>query len=48
MATAAETLATALDDIDQHGYASPLLALERLRAVTDQPGADAPVEQQLR
>lgn len=45
---AAETLAFALEDLEQHGYASPLLAIQRLEAVTDKPGADAPVEQQLR
>lgn len=48
LAAAAETLAPVLDDFDQHGYASPRLAITRLQAVTDRPGPNAPVEQQLR
>lgn len=48
LAAAAETLTQALDDLDKHGYASPLLAVERLEAVTDRPDMNAPVEQQLR
>ena len=48
LATAGETLAQALDDLDQHGYASPQLALQRVRSVTDRPGPGAATEQQLR
>lgn len=44
----AETLALALEDLDQHGYASPLTAIARLQAVTDRPGPTASIEQQLR
>ena len=44
---APETMAIAIEDLDQHGYVSPLLALQRLQAVADRPGPDAPVAQQL-
>ena len=47
-ALSAENMAAVLDDFEQHGYASPLLAIERLQAVADRPGRDAPVAQQLR
>lgn len=47
-ASAAETQALVLDDIDRHGYVSPLLAIGRLQSVQDRPGPAAPVEQQLR
>ncbi len=47
-AAAAETLLPVLDDMDQHGYPSPLLAIDRLQAVTDRPDATAPVDKQLR
>ena len=45
---AAENVAAALDDLDRHGYASPLLAIQRLQAAQDRPGPAAPVAQQLR
>ncbi|MBQ5946558.1 GGDEF domain-containing protein [Massilia sp. ST3] len=45
---AAETVTEALDDLDQHGYASPLLAMRRLQAATGRPDGAAPVAQQLR
>ncbi|MEH6435204.1 GGDEF domain-containing protein [Massilia sp. DD77] len=44
----AETVTEALDDLDQHGYASPLLAMQRLQAASARPDAAAPVAQQLR
>ena len=48
VATAAETLSQALTDLDQHGYTSPRLAMQRLQAVTDRPDSAAPVDEQLR
>lgn len=48
LAAAAEPLAVVLAEFDQHGYPSPRLALERLRAVSDRPGAATPMEVQLR
>lgn len=48
LAAAAERLAVVLAEFDQHGYPSPRLALQRLRAVADRPAAAAPMEVQLR
>lgn len=48
LAAAAEPLASILEDIDRHGYSSPLLAIERLQSAMDRPGRDAPADQQLR
>lgn len=45
---AAETLADILHDLDQHGYTSPLLAIERLHGASGQAGSDAPIDQQVR
>jgi diguanylate cyclase (GGDEF)-like protein len=45
---AAENTAAVLDDLDRHGYASPLLAIQRLQAAQDLPGPTAPVAQQVR
>jgi hypothetical protein len=45
---AAEPLAVVLAELDQHGYPSPRLALERLRAVSDRPTAATPMAMQLR
>lgn len=48
LAATAERMVPVLDDLDQHGYPSPLLAIQRLQSAIDRPGPDAPVEQQLR
>ncbi|MBQ5941829.1 diguanylate cyclase [Massilia sp. AB1] len=45
---AAEPVRVVLDDLDRHGYASPLLGIQRLQAAEDRPDAGAPVAQQLR
>lgn len=47
-ASSNERVETILEDHRLHGYTSPVLAADRLRAASDRPGADAPLELRLR